>query len=78
MLEPVHGSAREIANLSITNPFATIWSVSQIVEELECTEWSDKILKSMEKLIQQKDYLRPEIEAEWKILEIARRLIQLL
>lgn len=48
MFEPVHGSAPDIAGKGIANPLAAIWSISQMLTQLDNDAWSKKVLNAIE------------------------------
>lgn len=48
MFEPIHGSAPDIAGKNIANPFATIWSVSQLMDHLGHEDIGKHIIDTME------------------------------
>lgn len=61
MFEPIHGSAPDIAGLEKANPLATIWSAAQMLEFFGYSDWSEKILRSMEFLLKEKKWLTEDL-----------------
>jgi tartrate dehydrogenase/decarboxylase/D-malate dehydrogenase len=51
MFEPVHGSAPDIAGKGIANPFAAIWSISQMLSHFDNELWSEKVLSAIEQVM---------------------------
>lgn len=51
MFEPIHGSAPDIAGQGKANPFASLWSVSQMMDYFDEEEWGRRILNAMEEVI---------------------------
>jgi tartrate dehydrogenase/decarboxylase / D-malate dehydrogenase len=49
MFEPVHGSAPDIAHLSIANPIATIWSGAMMLEHLGERDAGRTVMDALEK-----------------------------
>jgi tartrate dehydrogenase/decarboxylase/D-malate dehydrogenase len=47
MFEPVHGSAPDIAHLSIANPIAAIWSAAMMLEHLGEKTAADAIMDAI-------------------------------
>ena len=61
MFEPIHGSAPDIAGQGIANPLASIWSVAQMLDFLDETEWSERVLRAIETLLVEKKTLTPDL-----------------
>lgn len=61
MFEPIHGSAPDIAGKNIANPIAAIWSVSQMLEHLGCTEWADKVMYAIKMVMKEGKVLTPDL-----------------
>ncbi len=57
MFEPIHGSAPDIAGKGIANPMAAIWSAAQLLEFFGKKDWSDKIITSIETVLEEKKVL---------------------
>ena len=51
IIEPVHGSAPDIAGKGIANPIGQIWSGAMMLEHLGQKEASNSIIKSIEKTL---------------------------
>ena len=54
LFEPVHGSAPDIAGKGIANPIGQIWSGAMMLDHLGETEASQRIIKSIEKVLSKK------------------------
>ncbi|WP_416866944.1 MAG: tartrate dehydrogenase [Imperialibacter sp.] len=61
MFEPIHGSAPDIAGKGIANPFAAIWSASQMLDFFGYNDWGGAVLKSIEKVMMEKKTLTPDL-----------------
>lgn len=53
MFEPIHGSAPDIAGLSIANPMAAIWAAAQMLEHLGELASAHRVLGALEMLLQE-------------------------
>ncbi|MBP9597350.1 MAG: tartrate dehydrogenase, partial [Fusobacteriaceae bacterium] len=51
MFEPIHGSAPDIAGKQISNPLASVWSVSQMLDYFGYEDWGKKILDVVEDIM---------------------------
>ena len=61
MFEPVHGSAPDIAGKGIANPIGQIWSGAMMLEHLGEQEAGNRIVRAIEKVIQNNDSLTPDM-----------------
>ena len=61
MFEPIHGSAPDIAGKQISNPLATVWAVSQLLDHFGYTDWGKKIIDAIETLLTEKTALTPDM-----------------
>lgn len=57
MFEPIHGSAPDIAGQGKANPFATVWSVSQMLEFFGYKEWAERLIDIIEEMLVEKKNL---------------------
>ncbi|MBQ4089189.1 MAG: tartrate dehydrogenase [Clostridia bacterium] len=61
MFEPIHGSAPDIAGRQISNPLATVWAVSQLLDHFGYTEWGKRVLDAIEELLVNGSPLTPDM-----------------
>lgn len=75
MFEPIHGSAPDIAGRGIANPLATIWAASQMLDYFGYPDWGRKILEAMEKLLQEKTVLTPDMYGTATTRQVGQALV---
>ncbi|UJL47439.1 tartrate dehydrogenase [Virgibacillus sp. NKC19-16] len=61
MFEPVHGSAPDIAGKGVANPIAQIWSLALMLQNFGRSDLHDKVLFSIEDVLEEKKTLTPDI-----------------
>ena len=61
MFEPIHGSAPDIAGQGISNPMASIWSISQMLDFFGREDWGKKVLDAIEEVLVDGAYLTPDL-----------------
>jgi tartrate dehydrogenase/decarboxylase/D-malate dehydrogenase len=61
MFEPIHGSAPDIAGKGISNPLATVWAASQMLDFFGYPQWGKKVLDCIEALLCEKKVLPPDL-----------------
>ncbi len=76
MFEPIHGSAPDIAGKNISNPFATFWSVSQMLDFFGYTEWGKKVIDCIEEMLCEKETLTPDLGGNSSTTEVGKAFIQ--
>jgi len=52
MFEPIHGSAPDIAGQGISNPMASVWAVSQMLDFFGHEDWGMKVLDAIEEVLE--------------------------
>ena len=60
MFEPIHGSAPDIAGQGVSNPLASIWAASQLLDFLGYESWGAKIIDAIETMLVKKIALTPD------------------
>lgn len=75
MFEPIHGSAPDIAGLGISNPLASIWSVSQMLDFFGYTEWGKRVIDVIEEVLIEKQALTPDMGGTATTTEVADAII---
>ncbi|TDT71842.1 tartrate dehydrogenase/decarboxylase/D-malate dehydrogenase [Hypnocyclicus thermotrophus] len=78
MFEPIHGSAPDIAGKEISNPLASIWSVSQMMDFFGYEDWGKKILDAIEELLIDGKTLTPDLGGIAKTSEIGKAINKIL
>ena len=78
MFEPIHGSAPDIAGKGIANPLASIWTASQMLDFFGYEEWGSRVVDSIEKLLESKTVLTPDLGGTASTSECADALIEVL
>lgn len=61
MFEPIHGSAPDIAGKQISNPLATVWAASQMLDFFGHKEWGARLIGIIEELLVEKETLTPDL-----------------
>lgn len=61
MFEPIHGSAPDIAGKAIANPFATLWTVSQLLDFFGYTEIATIMIDTIEQQIVEAEVLTADM-----------------
>lgn len=60
MFEPIHGSAPDIAGQGKANPFATVWSASQLLDFFGHEKWGKRLIDIIEEMLVEKKVLTPD------------------
>ena len=76
MFEPIHGSAPDIAGKNIANPFATFWSVSQMLDFFGYTEWGERIISCIEEMLCENKALTTDLGGTAKTAEVGEAFIK--
>ena len=61
MFEPIHGSAPDIAGQGISNPMASVWAISQMLDFFGHEDWGKKVLDAIEEVLVDGVYMTPDI-----------------
>src|SRR3954469_9178915 len=61
MVEPIHGSAPDIAGKGIANPIAAIWAGAMMLDHLGERASHDRILKSIESVLADGNVKTPDL-----------------
>ncbi len=61
MFEPIHGSAPDIAGQGISNPMASVWAISQMLDFFGYEDWGKKVLDAIEDVLVDGIYMTPDI-----------------
>ena len=78
MFEPIHGSAPDIAGKGLANPLAAIWSAAQLLEHLGYFQWSDRIIRTIERMLTEHAGLTSDLGGTSSTAECGDTFIKLL
>lgn len=78
MFEPIHGSAPDIAHKGIANPFAAIWSASQILDFFGHEGWGANVLDVIEQVMVDKKALTPDMGGTATTVDVGTEVVALL
>jgi tartrate dehydrogenase/decarboxylase / D-malate dehydrogenase len=78
MFEPIHGSAPDIAGKGIANPLASIWSASQMLDFFGYSEHGANVLKTIEKVMVEKQHLTPDMGGSSSTAEVGNEVVAVL
>lgn len=78
MFEPIHGSAPDIAGKGISNPMASVWSISQMMDFFGYPEWGKKVLDVIEQVMVEKKVLTPDMGGTSSTSEVGDEIVRLL
>lgn len=76
MFEPIHGSAPDIAGMEISNPLATVWSVSQMLDFFGYEKWGARLIECIEEVLTEKKVLTPDLGGNAKTSEVGDEIIR--
>ena len=75
LFEPVHGSAPDIAGQGIANPVGQIWSAAMMLDYLGEKEASDRIVKSIELTLKDKDSRTKDLQGSSNTEQCSKRIL---
>ena len=78
MFEPIHGSAPDIAGRQISNPLATVWAVSQLLDHFGYTDWGKKVIDAIETVLMEKKALTPDMGGTARTCEVGDAVVEIL
>jgi len=78
MFEPIHGSAPDIAGQQISNPLATVWSASQMLDYFHHEEWGKLLLDVMEELLTEGKTLPVDLGGTASTSQVGDAVVELL
>ena len=76
LFEPVHGSAPDIAGKGIANPIGQIWSGAMMLDHLGETEASQRIIKSIEKVLSKKKFRTKDLGGESNTVQCTKAILE--
>ena len=78
MFEPIHGSAPDIAGKQISNPLASVWSVSQMLDYFGYEDWGKKVLDVVEDIMVEGVSVTPDMGGKAKTSEVGDAVVKAL
>ena len=75
MFEPIHGSAPDIAGRNISNPMATVWACSQMMDHLGRPDLGKRMLDAVEAVLKEGSVLTPDLGGCAKTGDVTRAII---
>lgn len=76
MFEPIHGSAPDIAGKNISNPLATFWSVSQMLDFFGYIDWAERVISCIEEMLVENKTLTADLGGTAKTYEVGDAFIK--
>ena len=70
MFEPIHGSAPDIAGRQISDPLATVWAASQMLDFFGHEKAAARLIEIIEELLVEKKTLTPDLGGTAKTSEV--------
>ena len=75
LFEPVHGSAPDIAGQGIANPIGQIWSAAMMLDYLGEKEASDRIVKSIELTLKDKNSRTKDLQGSSNTTQCSKKIL---
>ncbi len=76
MFEPIHGSAPDIVGQQKSNPLATVWSASQMLEFFGYKKWADRLIEIIEEVLTENKVLTPDLGGTAKTSQVGDEVIR--
>lgn len=76
MFEPIHGSAPDIAGQQKSNPLATVWSASQMLEFFGHKKWANRLIEIIEQILTEKKCLTPDLGGSATTAQVGDEVIR--
>ena len=76
MFEPIHGSAPDLAGLGVSNPLASIWSASQMLDHFGYTDWGKRLIDVIEEMLVDGQVLTPDMGGKASTSEVGAAFIE--
>ncbi|MDO4492264.1 MAG: tartrate dehydrogenase [Clostridia bacterium] len=78
MFEPIHGSAPDIAGQEISDPLATVWAVSQMLDFFGHPDWGKKLIDAIETVLKEGKTLTPDLGGNAKTPAVGDEIVRIL
>jgi len=75
MFEPIHGSAPDIAGKGISNPMASVWAASQMLDFFGHEDWGKKVLDAIEEVLEEGTVLTPDLNGTASTSEVGDAIV---
>ncbi len=76
MFEPIHGSAPDIAGQGISNPMASVWAISQMLDFFGHEDWGKKVLDAIEDVLVDGVYMTPDIGGNASTSQVGDAIVE--
>ena len=76
MFEPIHGSAPDLAGLGVSNPLASIWSASQMLDYFGYDAWGKRLIDIIEEMLVENQTLTPDMGGSASTSEVGDAFIK--
>ena len=76
MFEPIHGSAPDIAGKMISNPLATVWSASQMLDFFGKEKWGARLIEIIEEILVDGKVLTPDLGGTAHTSEVGDEVVR--
>ena len=76
MFEPIHGSAPDIAGQGISNPMASVWAISQMLDFFGHEDWGKKVLDAIEDVLVDGVYMTPDIGGSASTSQVGDAIVE--
>ena len=76
MFEPIHGSAPDLAGLGVSNPLASIWSASQMLDYFGHEDWGKLLIDIIEEMLVENRTLTPDMGGTASTIEVGNAFIE--
>lgn len=77
MFEPIHGSAPDIAGQQISDPLATVWAVSQMLDFFGHKDWGAKLITAIEQVLKDGKALTPDLGGNAKTPAVGDEIVRI-
>lgn len=75
MFEPIHGSAPDIAGQGISNPMASVWAISQMLDFFGHEDWGKKVLDAIEAVLVDGAAMTPDLGGSASTSEVGDAIV---
>lgn len=76
MFEPIHGSAPDIAGQGISNPMASVWAISQMLDFFGHEDWGKKVLDAIEAVLEDGTVRTPDLGGSASTSEVGDAIVK--
>lgn len=76
MFEPIHGSAPDLSGLGVSNPLASIWAASQMLDFFGYESWGKKLIDTIEEMLVEHKVLTPDLGGNSSTQEVGSEFIR--